>query len=116
MTLPEVMLWQRLRGSPRGVRFRRQHPIGPYVVDFYCAAARLVVEPDGQIHAHPKRHGRDLARGRFIQENGSRVIRIGADEVLRDVEAVAASVAACAVGPLHRSPSASGPPPRTGEE
>jgi len=51
MTLPEVVLWQHLRGRHfSGPRFRRQHPAGPYVLDFYCPAAKLAVEIDGYVH------------------------------------------------------------------
>ncbi len=116
MTLPEVMLWQQLRGSPGGVRFRRQHPIGCYVADFFCASARLIIEVDGAVHSLEARPIRDFARDRFMNENGYRVMRIGAADIMRDVEAVAASIVSLAAAPLHHSPSASGPPPRTGEE
>jgi very-short-patch-repair endonuclease len=47
MSLPEVLLWQALRARPGGWKFRRQHPSGPYVADFYCHEARLIVEVDG---------------------------------------------------------------------
>ena len=48
MTLSEVLLWERIRGGRlNGLRFRRQHPIGPYILDFYCASGRLAVEIDG---------------------------------------------------------------------
>ncbi|MDV3455564.1 DUF559 domain-containing protein [Sphingomonas sp. HF-S4] len=71
MTLPEVLLWQRLRGAKVGVKFRRQHPIGPCVADFYCASARLVVEIDGEIHAD--RVDDDQARDQFMQETDMRL-------------------------------------------
>ncbi len=49
--LPERILWEQLRGRRfQGFKFRRQHPIGPYVVDFYCSAANLVLELDGETH------------------------------------------------------------------
>jgi len=52
MTLPEVVLWQELRrGKLKGLQFRRQHPIGPYILDFYCSAARLAIEIDGASHS-----------------------------------------------------------------
>ncbi|MDY0959549.1 endonuclease domain-containing protein [Sphingomonas sp. CFBP8993] len=116
MTLPEVMLWQQLRGSPGGLRFRRQHPIGCYVADFYCSKARLIVEVDGAIHGVEKRLVRDAGRDRYLNDNGYRVMRIGAADILRDAEAVAASILSLAAAPLHHSPAASGPPPRSGEE
>ncbi len=116
MTLPEVLLWQQLRGSPGGIRFRRQHPIGCYVADFFCANARLVIEVDGAIHGVETRPIRDTARDRYLNDNGYGVMRIGAADILRDAGAVAASLVSLAAAPLHHSPSASGPPPRSGEE
>jgi very-short-patch-repair endonuclease len=50
LTLPEGMLWRELRKRPSGFKFRRQHPLGNCIVDFYCAAVRLVVEVDGMSH------------------------------------------------------------------
>ncbi|MEJ1968138.1 MAG: DUF559 domain-containing protein [Rhizomicrobium sp.] len=48
MTLPEILLWQQLRGRKlRGLSFRRQHPVGPYILDFFCASAALAIEVDG---------------------------------------------------------------------
>jgi very-short-patch-repair endonuclease len=57
MSLPEIVLWQALRKARLGgLRFRRQHPIGPYIVDFYCPAARLAIEVDGfAMTASPRR-------------------------------------------------------------
>ena len=94
MTLPEVLLWQALR--PSDVNIRKQHPCGPFVVDFYCAAAKLVIEVEGIVHdmgEHPKR---DEARFRSLEGKGFGVLRIPAREILKDVSAVAeAIVAAC---------------------
>ena len=50
MSLPEVLLWRELRLRPGGYKFRRQHPAGPYVLDFYCAALGLAIEVDGMAH------------------------------------------------------------------
>ena len=50
MTLPEALLWRLLKGKPMGVKFRKQHPIGEFVVDFYCAEKRLGIEIDGIAH------------------------------------------------------------------
>ena len=114
MSYPEVLLWQRLRGKAASAKFRKGHPIGPYVADFYCAAARLVVEVDGEIHAQPGAIVHDRNRDRFLQENGYQVVRVNASDILRDADAVAASIGALAGRPLHQ-PSA-GPPPRAGED
>ena len=69
-TLPEGLLWQRLRLRPQGLKFRRQHPFGPFVVDFYCPAVKLVVEVDGDSHDLGARPALDAARDRWLLEQG----------------------------------------------
>nr|WP_255266828.1 MULTISPECIES: DUF559 domain-containing protein [Sphingomonas] len=113
MSYPEVLLWQRLRGQATGVKFRKQHPIGPYVVDFYCASARLVIEVDGVGHDGCQVE-RDELRDGFLRENGYRVLRVRADDVTRDMAAVVAAIVSCAARPLHHA--SHGPPPRAGED
>ena len=102
MSLPEVLLWQALKGGSHNPRFRRQHPIGPYVVDFYCAAAHLVIEVDGMAHDMGDRPQRDLARNAYLQDKGFTVLHIPASDILRDVSAVAESVMKAAA-PLRQS-------------
>ena len=114
MTLPEGMLWKRLRGKQAGMKFRAQHPIGRYIVDFYCSAARLVVEVDGMAHDNPDRAERDRIRDLYLIENGYDVLHLAAADILRDVDGAVDAVVARAASPLHR-PS-DGPPPRAGEE
>src|SRR4051795_6949535 len=85
LTLPEVVLWQALRGGGvGGLRFRRQHPVGPYVLDFYCPALRLAVEVDGAAHDIPDQAGRDLRRDAWLAEQGIRVRRFLAADVLSE--------------------------------
>ncbi len=75
-TNAEALLWAKLRN--RGLdswKFKRQVPKGRYIVDFYCAEARLVIELDGQQHAYDEAVVYDQARTRFLQESGLRVIR-----------------------------------------
>jgi very-short-patch-repair endonuclease len=114
MSLPEVLLWQRLKGSPQGIAFRKQHPIGQYRADFYCALARLVIEVDGIAHDLGDRPERDVERTLRLENRGYRVLRIPAADVLRDADAAAQSIIAFAATPLHRP--ADGPPPRAGED
>jgi very-short-patch-repair endonuclease len=114
VSLPEVLLWEHLRGKKTGFKFRHQHPIGPYVTDFYCMEARLAVEVDGEFHERGDRPLRDAERDQFFELNGYRVLRVAAGEVLRDVEAVVTMIVSCAARPLHQP--AAGPPPRHGEE
>ena len=85
MTLPEVVLWEALRGSRlEGWRFRRQHPMGPYVLDFYCPSARLAVEVDGAVHDHPDRIRHDARRDEWLAKQNVRVLRVMAVDVLDD--------------------------------
>jgi very-short-patch-repair endonuclease len=94
MTLPEVLLWQAFK--PADVKIRKQHPCGPFVVDFYCPAAKLVIEVEGIVHAMSDRPQRDEARFAWLERQGYSVLRVPAAEVLKDVgEAAAAIVAVC---------------------
>ena len=83
MSLPEVLLWKVLRGSGTGLHFRKQHPLGPYVVDFYCDEAKLAVEVDGYSHGTDDQPERDARRDAWLAEKGVRTLRISAREVLR---------------------------------
>ena len=96
MSLPEVLLWQRLRGRKGGARFRRQHPAGNYVLDFYCHEARLVIEIDGISHTMGNRPQRDQARDAELTVKGLHVVRIAASDVLGDPDGIAQSITAMA--------------------
>ena len=82
-TPAEELLWWRLRGDELGFHFRRQHPIGPYIADFACLRARLVVETDGDSHEDPQR---DARRDRWLADRGWRVIRFDDSEVKEHLE------------------------------
>ncbi len=114
MSLPEVVLWQRLRASRLGMKFRRQHPIGPYVADFYCRDARLIIEVDGEAHNRGNRPTADVARDAYLRNKGLEVVRIAAVDVLKDADAVAEAIAARVANTLHHPTD--GPPPRAGED
>ncbi|QIL02388.1 endonuclease domain-containing protein [Sphingomonas sinipercae] len=92
MSLPERLLWQALRSRPGGLKFRRQHPIGHYVLDFHCPSAKLAIEVDGESHRMGDRSSRDESRDRWLAEQGLRVSRIGAADVFSDLEAVVTQV------------------------
>ncbi|WP_414712597.1 endonuclease domain-containing protein [Sphingobium sp.] len=77
-----------MRGRPNGLKFRRQHPAGPYVLDFYSALARIAVEVDGAIHDDPKQIAHDARRDEWLATQGIAVLRVRASNVLRDFEAV----------------------------
>ncbi len=114
MTLPENMLWQQLRQRPNGLKFRRQHPIGPYVVDFCCMSHRFAVEVDGFAHDIEGRAAQDQIRTKYINDNGYRVLRVAAARVIANAVGVTAEVVAFGALPLHHP--AGGPPPRAGED
>jgi len=100
LTLPEVLLWQQLRQRPAGFKFRKQHPATPYILDFYCHEAKLIVEVDGIAHDMGDRPARDEARDAHFRSLGFRIIRIPAADVLHNPAAVAQSLAQfCAANP-----------------
>jgi len=110
LTPPEARLWSRLKGrSVHGIKFRKQHPVGPYILDFFCAEARLAVEVDGSVHDDPKQLDHDRRRSAWLSSQGIRVIRVAALDVLSELDGVLEFVAITA---RERLPSASPPPSR----
>lgn len=91
LSLPEVLLWRIFKHTD-GIKLRKQHPVGHYVIDFYCAAAKLGIEIDGIAHDMGDRPMFDRERDAFIGAQGISIIRISAREVLADVEAAAESI------------------------
>ena len=118
MTLPEIVLWQALRRSLLGLRFRRQHPIGPYILDFYCPAARLAIEVDGLAHDNTRQVQHDERRQAWLAEQGVSVVRFRSINVLRDeaLEGVLRAIeeAAAPSGSPGSSPGSPPPPLRRG--
>ena len=92
MSLPEVLLWNLLRKSPDGIHFRRQEGIGKYVLDFYCAKAKIGIEIDGIAHDMGDRPERDEMRDTWLSIQGIEMVRIPATEVLKSSEDVAEAV------------------------
>jgi very-short-patch-repair endonuclease len=92
MSLPEGLLWQVLRKRPGGFKFRRQHPLPPYVLDFYCPAAQLVIEVDGAAHNMGDRPQHDARRDAWLQVQGLRVIRFDAADVMNDPNSVVLAI------------------------
>ena len=88
MSPAERRLWSILKARPDGFRFRKQHPCGPYTLDFFCPSRALVVEVDGQAHGHGDRPARDEARDGWLAEQGLLTLRIPAIELVRDLDAV----------------------------
>ena len=88
LTLPEGLLWKALKARRQeGLHFRRQHPLGPYVLDFYCSQARLCIEVDGYSHGVADRPERDAARDRRLASQGIETLRLRAGLVLEDLHA-----------------------------
>ncbi len=102
---PEVRVWVRLRSrQPDGLVFRRQHPMGPYILDFYCARARLAVEIDGWGHNMGDQPERDMRKDAWLEGRGLRVLRMSAAEVMADPDSAAdriwSTAAACISGEI----------------
>ena len=89
MSDAERKLWHAVRARRLGgLKVRRQHPIGPYVADFYCAEARLVVEVDGNHHGEPAQVEHDEVRDDWLTTEGLNVLRLTVYEVLENIEDV----------------------------
>ena len=90
-TGPEEKLWAVLRNNQLGIKFRRQHPIGSYVLDFFANEHDLAIELDGVSHGkHNCQH--DLDRQAWLKDRGIRMIRFENDEVIRDLDFVVESI------------------------
>lgn len=101
----EELLWEHLRHRQlHGFRFRRQHSLERFVVDFYCSEARLAVEIDGPVHQY--RQEDDVVRQAYLESRGLCVMRFCNDEVLRSLDRVLQQIAAALGSP---SPQAEGP-------
>jgi very-short-patch-repair endonuclease len=146
MSLPEVLLWVQLQQHPGGYLFRKQHPIGVYSLDFACVKARLAIEVDGESHNRGDRPQRDEVRDAWVKAQGFDMMRIPAVDVLKNMEGVLVSIVEecrkripprngegdrhlAVEGPVEGEgtvegrdrlqpapPSASPPPPRSGED
>jgi very-short-patch-repair endonuclease len=89
MTDAEVILWSRLRRDAiKGRRFRRQHPVGPYIADFVCLPIRLVIEVDGVTHASELESAHDARRDAYLSRRGFRVLRFWNNEIYENLDEV----------------------------
>jgi very-short-patch-repair endonuclease len=94
MTMPERTLWALLRRNQLGLHFRRQHPIGPLILDFYCATAKLCIEVDGPSHESQTEY--DQRRTMWLAHEGIRVLRFPAEIVETRSAIVMAAIAQAA--------------------
>jgi very-short-patch-repair endonuclease len=128
MSLPETMLWRVLRQRPNGFKFRRQHPAGIYILDFYCPAVRLAIEVDGRTHDGQQAAQQHAARSHFLKSQHVATLRVPAVAIMTNLEAATMRIVqvckerAMKISerqgktpvPLHHP--ADGPPPRAGED
>jgi very-short-patch-repair endonuclease len=89
LTDAEQKLWHYLRGEQLGCKFRRQHPLGSYIVDFICLERRLIIEIDGVQHLDSQQ---DAARDQWLNQQGFHVLRYWDNQVLTEIEAVLADI------------------------
>ena len=95
MTSPEVFLWHELRGRKAGgLKFRRHHPFGRYILDFYCAEVWLAVEIDGWGHNMGDRAAKDAFRDHWLRAQGVKVLRFSATDVLKEMDGVIETIVA----------------------
>lgn len=105
---PEKRLWQHLRGRQvAGLKFRRQVWLGTFIVDFFCAEARLIVEVDGETHVDPDARAYDARRTALIEAEGYRVRRFWNNDVMQNIEGVVATIGEVALTAAPHPPTAS---------
>jgi very-short-patch-repair endonuclease len=87
MTTPERIVWSKIRnGQLGGLKFRRQRPLGPNILDFFCADANLCTEIDGEQHAHQREH--DHRRDDYLREHGVETLRFTVTDVTKHLDGV----------------------------
>jgi cyclase len=91
-TPAEIKLWEYLRSKPSGYKFRRQHPISPFVTDFYCHALKLVIEVDGSIHNKEEVKQADKSKQWSLETEGIQVIRFTNHEIENQFEIIITSI------------------------
>ncbi len=92
MSAPEITLWQVLRYRLGGLKFRRQHPSGPYIADFYRHEARLVIEVDSEAHNRGDRPKRDASRDNWFADRGLTTLRIAATDIQKNIKGVTSHI------------------------
>ncbi|MBU1355060.1 MAG: endonuclease domain-containing protein [Candidatus Edwardsbacteria bacterium] len=94
-TQAEIILWRFLKKKQlNGLKFRRQHSIGGFIVDFYCPEKRLAIELDGDVHEVERQAGYDKARQKAIEALGIKILRFANEEVIENIEGVIKAIAA----------------------
>jgi very-short-patch-repair endonuclease len=88
LTTPERKLWEILRNKQLSIRFRRQHPVDPYILDFYCPSYHLAIEIDGDTHGEEKQQIYDTKRTEFLKSKGITLIRFTNQDIMKNIEGV----------------------------
>ena len=92
MPRAEVILWARVRRRGLGVRIRRQHPVGPFIVDFACLKSKVAIEIDGPSHDGDEAVARDAVRAAFLKSRGWKVLRVTNEEIYENLDGVLEAV------------------------
>ena len=100
MTTSEIILWQELRNRSLGLKFRRQHPIGPYVLDFFCHKLKLCIELDGDVHQSTEANMYDERRTAFLNSQGITVLRYSNEVVSNNIGGILESIKHYALNPV----------------
>ena len=118
MSPAEILLWEQLRRKATGRKWRKQHPAGAYSLDFYCDAAKLCVEVDGESHGRGNRPGKDALRDAWLAKRGIETLRIPAAEIMGNLDGVLAWIELHARkrAPLHTPADGPPTPAQLGEE
>ena len=88
MTKSEIILWSKIKSSQLGYKFRRQHGIGKYIVDFYCPELKLIIEIDGDVHGFENQIKKDEERQKFLENLGFTVLRYANNDVMQNINGV----------------------------
>ena len=88
MTAAEMILWGYLKAGYEGLKFRRQHPLGIYIADFYCHKLRLIIEVDGNIHDKQEIKEYDIKRENDLINDGYTILRFSNYQVLKEIDSV----------------------------
>lgn len=106
-TSQENLLWEKLRNRKLGAKFRRQHDVGGYILDFYCAEKRLIIEIDGGIHKNKENQEYDKVRDKYFRELNFKVLRFNNEEIDKNVERVLEKIKSA----IHLTPADAWPSP-----
>ena len=105
-TPAELVLWEALRSSRLdGIKFRRQHAVGPYILDFYCVSHTLAIEVDGSGHDQDDQQRYDQERSEYLHALGIQIIRFRNEQIIHDLPAILAIIRQTLKNKPHPNPS-----------